>query len=108
VQVRLANAALERDASSQVKRCYRSPRVATAAKQISTRLRVIYAPDGTLASVPVVIEQSGVTAANQSYAARMAEAAGLAVMRCAPLRLPPDEGASVVVLEYIFSPVARG
>jgi hypothetical protein len=38
----------------------------------------------------------------------MAEAAGLAVMRCAPVRLPPDkhkEGWST--LELIFSPAAR-
>jgi hypothetical protein len=77
-------------AADQVKRCYRAPKVASAGKQIATRLRVRFAPDGSLAGVPAVVGQTGVNAANQPYAARMAEAASLAVIRCAPLRLPPE------------------
>ncbi len=99
---------IARDAAAQVKRCYRSPRVPSSGKQIITRLRVQYREDGGLVGLPVVLSQAGVTPANSPYAGKMAEAAGLAVMRCAPVRLPADkhkEGWST--LELIFSPVAR-
>jgi hypothetical protein len=76
--------------AAQVKRCYRTPRVASSGKQISTRLLVRYRADGGLAALPVVISQAGVTPDNSAYAGKMAEAAGLAVVRCAPVRLPPD------------------
>lgn len=95
-------------AARQVKRCYRAPRVASSGKQISTRLRVRYRPDGGLANLPQIVWQGGVTAANQAYAGKMAEAAGLAVMRCAPVNLPPElysKGWSV--LHFTFSPGAR-
>lgn len=92
-------------AATQVRRCYRMPRVASAGKQIVTRLRVRYAPDGTLAGLPELLSQGGVTPSNALYASRMADAARLAVLRCAPLRLPPEfysEGWSE--FELTFSP----
>ena len=95
-------------AARQIKRCYRTPRVASSGKQISTRLRVRYRPDGGLAGVPQVVWQGGVTPGNQTYAGAMAEAAGLAVMRCVPVSLPPElysKGWSV--LDFTFSPGAR-
>ncbi len=78
-------------AAMQIKRCYRSPPIAREARQITTRLRVRYAQDGTLAQMPLVVTQDGITPENQPFAARMAEAAIQAVIRCAPLRLPADE-----------------
>ena len=77
-------------AAMQVKRCYRAPRVPSAARQISTRLMLRLNADGSLAGLPTILEQTGVTAENQAYAGEMAEAASLAAIRCAPLRLPPD------------------
>ena len=77
-------------AAAQVKRCYRFPRVEHVARQISTRLRVRFAPDGSLAGLPQLAWQSGVSSANRHHAAAMAQAATLAVIRCAPLRLPPE------------------
>ena len=95
-------------AAAQVKRCYRSPRVASSGKQISTRLLVRFREDGGLAALPVVISQSGVTPANGPYASKMAEAAGLAVMRCTPIRLPLETyERGWRTLELTFSPVAR-
>lgn len=78
------------DAASQVKRCYRTPRVARPARQIVTRIRVRFAPDGTLGAEPEVIGQSGITPANQVFAPQMAQAAIQSVVRCAPLVLPPE------------------
>lgn len=83
-------AKLTESAAGQVKRCYRSPRIAKSARQITTRLRVQYAPDGQLATLPVLVAQAGVTDANRAHAAAMAEAAMLAVVRCSPLDLPRE------------------
>lgn len=77
-------------AAAQIRRCYRHPGVPSVGRSIATRLRIHLSPDGSLSDVPAVIGQSGVTDTNRAFAARMAEAAGQAVMRCAPLRLPPD------------------
>lgn len=77
-------------AANQVKRCYRSPRLGGEARQISTRLHVRYAADGTLSGLPEVISQSSVTPANQPYASAMAQAAVAAVIDCSPLKLPSE------------------
>jgi hypothetical protein len=93
-------------AAQQVRRCYRSPRVAGSGRQIVTRLRVRLTPEGELAGLPVLLVQSGVTPANARAARPMAEAAIEAVMRCAPLHLPTEHyanGWSDFVLT--FSPV---
>jgi hypothetical protein len=77
-------------AANQVKRCYRSPKLSRDARQITTRLRVRYAPDGELMGFPIVVSQSSVTAANRPYATTMAQAAISAVINCSPLKLPPE------------------
>jgi hypothetical protein len=89
VQQAQIDAAL-RSAAEQVRRCYRAPRVSSAGRLIVTRVRVRLTPDGGLAGLPILLFQRGVTAANQSHAAPMAEAAISAVMRCAPLHLDPE------------------
>jgi hypothetical protein len=94
-------------AASQVRGCYRAPRVSFRGRQIVTRLRVRFTPEGELADLPRVMFQDGVTPENQSYAPRMAQAAIEAVLRCTPLRLPPAlyrNGWSV--FELTFSPNA--
>ena len=94
-------------AATQVRRCYRSPHIATAGKQIVTRLRVRFTGDGQLVQLPVVIAQEGVTSGNSAYAGRMAEAAIGAVMRCAPLQLPAGfPAARTVAFDLTFSPLA--
>lgn len=77
-------------AAVQVKRCYRAPRLTREARQIVTRLRVRYLPDGKLADVPELLSQSGITPRNRVHAPAMAEAAMVAVVRCSPLVLPPE------------------
>jgi hypothetical protein len=97
---------VSQSAADQVRRCYRAPRVASSGRQISTRIRVTYRIDGGLAQMPVVVSQSGVTPANQPYAGRMAEAAGMAVLRCSPVTLPPElyeKGWKVVDLTFSHS-----
>jgi hypothetical protein len=77
-------------AAGQVKRCYRSPKLNSMARQIITVLHVTYTPDGFLANSPVVIGQEGITDSSRVYAGQMARAAIEAVEHCVPLRLPPD------------------
>lgn len=82
--------ALTKTAADQVRRCYRAPHVPASGKRIVTRLRVRFAADGRLVETPLLVSQQGVTAENSSYARPMAEAASMAVVRCTPLRLPPE------------------
>jgi hypothetical protein len=82
-------AAIE-SAASQIKRCYRHPRIPSSGRRIATRLRLHFSPDGSLTGIPTVVDQSGVTEDNRAFAGRMAEAASQAVMRCLPVKLPPD------------------
>ena len=77
-------------AASRIQRCYRPPRLGHAARQIETVLAVRYAPDGNLAELPALIAQRGVTEENRADAARMAQAARLAVISCSPLALPVE------------------
>lgn len=80
------------EVAAQVRRCYRSPRVPSAGRRIVTRLLVSYAADGTLSGPPVLVSQQGITPHIRAYAGRMTEAATLAVVRCSPVRLPPELG----------------
>lgn len=96
-------------AASQVRRCYRSPRIPSDGRQIVTRLRVRLTPEGQVAELPSVVEQLGITPVSRVYAGRMAQAAIEAVMRCAPLQLPAAfRQPSGVEFDLTFSPLARG
>lgn len=97
------------DAAAQVKRCYRSPRVTSDGRRITTRLSVRFAPDGSVVGLPLVVSQTGITSENQMYADEMAEAAIASVVRCSPLRLPPELYELVWnAFELTFSPAMRG
>src|SRR5688572_22282749 len=92
--------------AAQVRRCYRAPRVSSEGRQIVTRLRVRVNGDGQLAELPSVVAQEGLTNANRPYAARMAEAAIGAVMRCAPLRMPAGLTLTrAIAFDLTFSPL---
>ena len=94
--------------AEQVRRCYRAPRVPSAGRRIVTRLLVRYGADGILVGIPAIVSQQGVTADNRPYAGRMAEAASLAVIRCSPVRLPPESGKPLGSDFYLtFSPGMR-
>jgi hypothetical protein len=77
-------------AAAQVQRCYRTPRIPREGRQITIVLRVRYSVDGMLIGLPQLVAQRGVSPENRVYVMRMAEAATLAVIRCSPVRLPPE------------------
>jgi hypothetical protein len=94
-------------AAAQIQHCYRAPRVSHLGKQITTRVAVRLNADGTLAGLPSILFQTGVTEKNRSEAERMAEAANLAIIRCAPLHLPPEHYTLIWErFELTFSPRA--
>ncbi len=100
---------LAQQAADQVKRCYRRPKVSSDARQIVTRLRVRFTPEGQLAQVPELISQQSVAPGAERFAPAMAQAATLAIMRCVPVRLPPEAyGGGWEELEFTFSPRAFG
>jgi hypothetical protein len=91
--------------AAQVRRCYRSPRLPSSGRRIVTRLLVRYTPEGVLAGAPLLLWQQGVTPETQPYEARMADAAKLAVIRRAPISLPPTRGKAKAAEFYLtFSP----
>jgi hypothetical protein len=92
-------------AAIQTRRCYRAPRVDSAARRIATRLRIRITPDGALGGLPEIVWQAGVDDANRPYAGRMAEAAIESVVRCAPFTLPQElTRAPWVEFDLTFSP----
>lgn len=96
-------------AAAQVRRCYRAPKVLGEGRRIATRLHVRYAPDGSLIGLPTIVAQTGVTPSNRLFADKMAEAAIASVVRCSPLRLPPElYQVGWNSFELTFSPSLRG
>jgi hypothetical protein len=97
------------DAAEQVRRCYRTPKVLGEGKRIITRLHVRYAPDGSIVGLPTIVSQQGVTPGNRLFADEMAQAAIASVVRCSPLRLPPElYEFGWNNFELTFSPALRG
>jgi len=75
---------------AQVSPCYNVPSGGTDAQQIVTTLRLRFNRDGSTVGTPSVVDHQGITSTNQGYVRQMDEAAKRAVLRCAPLKLPPD------------------
>ena len=93
-------------AARQVRRCYRTPRIPSHGRRIVTRLRVRFQENGTLIGLPELVDQDGVTPANQAYAGPMAQAAIAAVIRCAPITLLPELRTGPWDFHLTFSPQA--
>ncbi|MGE0774927.1 MAG: cell envelope integrity protein TolA [Sphingomonadaceae bacterium] len=93
--------------ASQVKPCYVIPTGGTDATRIVSVMRLRFNPDGSIDGTPSVTDHEGVTATNQGYVRQMDDAAIRAVLRCSPLRLPPElyEGGWEDI-EFAFYPQA--
>jgi hypothetical protein len=76
---------------AQIKPCYQVPSGGVDVSKIRTTLDLRFNKDGSLASAPTLLDQTGVSSENRAYAQQMAEAARRAVLRCAPLHLPADQ-----------------
>lgn len=86
-----AMAGLAAAITRQFKPCYELGSLqGTPAMSILTVLRLRYNSDGTVAVPPALVEQTGVDSSNGEYARQISEVARRAVLRCTPIRLPPD------------------
>ena len=62
----------------------------TPAMQIITVLQLRFNPDGSVAGTPQLVEQEGLNDANRRYAGQMIDVSRRAILKCAPLKLPPE------------------
>lgn len=99
-----ATATLEQAIRSQVAPCWNPPLGGAEAGRMTVQLRIQMAKDGRVLGAPQVIGQTGVTAANSTYAKAFAESARRAVLRCSPLTLPPDLYDAWKLFELNFDP----
>lgn len=75
----------------QVQPCYELGALGgTPAMQIVTVLQLRFNQDGSVAGAPQLVEQQGVNDANRAYARQMIDVSRRAILRCAPLKLPPE------------------
>jgi hypothetical protein len=93
--------ALKAEITRQLKPYWRAPTGVDADKLITT-LRWRLNPDGTLASGPDLISQTGKTASNMPQQQLHAEAAIRAIRAAAPFRLPPDFYDNWKLIEFGF------
>lgn len=83
-------ATLEQAIRSQIAPCWNPPLGGTDVQQMTAVLKISLKRDGSVASPPVFVSQTGVQAGNENYARAFVETAKRAVLRCAPLKLPDD------------------
>jgi hypothetical protein len=76
--------------AAQVKPCYVIPTGGTDAASIISIMRLRFNQDGSVDGRPSVTAHEGVTGTNQGYVRQMDDAAIRAVLRCSPLKLPPE------------------
>jgi hypothetical protein len=76
--------------AAQVKPCYVTPTGGTDTASIVSILRLRFNPDGSVDGRPAVTDHQGVTGTNQGYVRQMDDAAIRAILRCSPLKLPPE------------------
>ena len=67
-------------------------------------LRIELQRDGSVIGRPTVVSQTGATAGNADYARAFAETARRAVLRCSPLKLPPEMFEAWKSFELNFDP----
>ena len=85
-----ATATLQAAIRAQVAPCWNPPIGGADVKKMTVVLHIELAKDGSVVGRPDVVSQTGATAGNADYARAFAETARRAVLRCAPLKLPPE------------------
>jgi hypothetical protein len=99
-----ALATLEAAIRAQIAPCWNPPVGGADVKDMTVVLRIRLNRDGSVAAAPEFVSQTGATDANSAYARAFVETARRAVLRCAPLDLPPDLYAEWREFELNFDP----
>jgi outer membrane biosynthesis protein TonB len=89
---------------AQVAPCWNPPIGGADAKKMTVLLHLDINRDGSIVGRPGVVSQTGVTGGNADYARAFAETARRAVLRCAPLKLPPELYDQWKAVEINFDP----
>jgi hypothetical protein len=97
-------ATLEQAIRAQIAPCWNPPIGGADVAQMTAVLKIRLNRDGSVASPPDFVSQTGSTAGNQAYARAFVESARRAVLRCAPLQLPEDLFAHWREFELNFDP----
>lgn len=85
-----AMASLEQAIRGQIAPCWNPPLGGADVAAMTAVLRIRLGRDGAVAAAPEFVGQTGATTGNAAYARAFVETAKRAVLRCAPLKLPPD------------------
>ncbi|WP_310497392.1 hypothetical protein [Sandarakinorhabdus sp.] len=85
-----AAATLAQAIQAQVAPCWNPPTGGRDVRKMTVVVRVEYGRDGRVIGVPVSGQPTGATAGNADYARAFADTARRAVLRCQPLKLPPE------------------
>ena len=99
-----ATASLEAAIRSQIAPCWNPPIGGADVKKMTVVLRIELQRDGSVIGRPTVVSQTGATAGNADYARAFAETARRAVLRCSPLKLPPEMFEAWKSFELNFDP----
>jgi outer membrane biosynthesis protein TonB len=83
-------ASLEQAIRAQIAPCWNPPVGGADVANMTAVLRIRLNRDGSVASPPELIGQTGATPGNAAYARAFVDTARRAVLRCTPLSLPPD------------------
>jgi hypothetical protein len=97
-------ATLEQAIRAQIAPCWNPPVGGADVAAMTAVLRIRLMRDGTVASPPEFVSQTGATAGNQAYARAFVDSARRAVLRCTPLTLPADLYAQWREFELNFDP----
>lgn len=89
---------------AQVAPCWNPPVGGRNGLRMGVLVRVSYTSDGHVAGEPEAGTPTGTTAYNVDYARAFAETARRAVLRCQPLKLPPDMYSLWQTVEIYFDP----
>jgi outer membrane biosynthesis protein TonB len=81
---------LEGAIRAQIAPCWNPPLGGADVATMTVVLRIRLARDGSVDAPPVLVSQTGATADNAAYARAFADTARRAVLRCAPIKLPPE------------------
>ena len=99
-----ATATLEQAIRAQVAPCWNPPIGGEDVRNMTVLLRIQLNRQGAVVGVPEILDQTGITPGNQSYARAFAESARRAVMRCSPLQLPAEYFEAWKLFELNFDP----
>ena len=99
-----ATASLAAAIRAQVAPCWNPPIGGADVRKMTVVLGIALARDGSVIGRPTVVSQTGATAGNSGYAKAFADTAVRAVLRCAPLKLPPEMFDAWKAFELNFDP----